>query len=276
MKYLEDLIFWINERERIRIKKEAGEPKPWTQDLILQHYRFCNVRREDDRVTKWVHNNWLKPHLGEPSVAFAMGVARMVNWPDTLADLGYPEPWDRRHFERVLGDRAARGAKVWTSAYMITGGYSPGGEPKERIIGRVLDGLHEQLIRHPLHEGDTLDIIHDAVMVPGIGQFLGAQIVADVKWDPKHRATDDWWTWCAPGPGSMMGLNFLLEKDTAKNWANGEFIREVNNLRQIIQAETAQLLDAQNTQNCLCEFSKYVRAKHFGKRLKSAYTPYGG
>ena len=45
------LVYYINERESIRKLREAGYPKPWTQDKILQTYRFCNVNREDDTVT---------------------------------------------------------------------------------------------------------------------------------------------------------------------------------------------------------------------------------
>ena len=49
---LNRLVYFITEREAIRLKKEAGEPKPWTSDPILQQYRFCNVRRMDDKVSK--------------------------------------------------------------------------------------------------------------------------------------------------------------------------------------------------------------------------------
>ena len=33
---LDRLLYWIKERESIRLKKEAGEPKPWTDDEILR------------------------------------------------------------------------------------------------------------------------------------------------------------------------------------------------------------------------------------------------
>lgn len=54
MKETEALLNFIAERERIRIKKEAGQPWPWTNDPILRDYKFCCVRREDDRVTKGI------------------------------------------------------------------------------------------------------------------------------------------------------------------------------------------------------------------------------
>jgi len=34
----ERLVYWIREREAIRLKKEAGQPRPWTDDEILDTY----------------------------------------------------------------------------------------------------------------------------------------------------------------------------------------------------------------------------------------------
>ena len=39
----DDLIAFIKEREAIRIAKEAGQPRPWTSDAILNTYRFCKA-----------------------------------------------------------------------------------------------------------------------------------------------------------------------------------------------------------------------------------------
>lgn len=272
MKYLDDLLFWVGERERIRIARESGANPPWTRDPILQTYRFCNVRREDDRVTRWIHNNWLRPNDNHYNLAFAMGVARMVNLPETLEELGFPHNWDPLHFVSVLGRRKAQGLKVWTSAYMITGGYSAGGESKEVIIARVLDNLYAQLnsTATMVVMGDSLEVLASKVTVPGIGSFLSGQIVADLKHSPAFHQAKDWLTWCTPGPGSCQGLNYLHEYEN-HNWTTEEFQGAVWKVREILRQSGTEL-DAQNVQNCLCEFSKYVRAKHFGKRLKSTYV----
>ena len=51
---LDILVYWMIERDRIRTAKEAGKPKPWTTDPLLRDYRWCNVRRMDDRVSVWL------------------------------------------------------------------------------------------------------------------------------------------------------------------------------------------------------------------------------
>ena len=75
------LLYFIGERERIRIRRANGEPPPWTDDPILREWSFCNVRREDDRVTRWIAEDWRVPHVDDPDLWFAMVIARFVNWP---------------------------------------------------------------------------------------------------------------------------------------------------------------------------------------------------
>jgi len=87
------LCYWICEREAIRLLKEAGEPPPGTTDPILSAWSFTNVHREDDRVSRWLAANWRTPHADDRDLWFAMCVARLVNWPPTLAELGYAAPW---------------------------------------------------------------------------------------------------------------------------------------------------------------------------------------
>lgn len=272
MKYLQDLYHWIDERERIRLKRLNGLPGPWTSDPVLREYRFCNVNRAHDRVTQWIWTNWMRPNEGHPNLTLAMGVARMVNLPETLADLGFPYVWNPQEFVRVLAGRKAVGLKCWTSAYMITGGYSKGGESKEVIIARVLDSLHGALGIDPIVPGDTLDVASQKLMVPGIGTFLSAQIIADLKYTPLLADAPDWFSWCAPGPGSTMGLHFLLDRSLATHVSPTQFMEEVNTVRALLESHGI-VLDAQNVQNCLCELSKYIRAKYQGRRLKTRFIP---
>ena len=189
-----------------------------------------------------------------------------------------PYAWRPDHFIKVLADRKARGDKVWTSAYMITGGFSAGGESKEIIIARVLSQAYKNLrnTATAIAKGDSLAVAASKIVCPGIGSFLSAQIVADLKYDQHLIHAKDWNTWCSPGPGSTMGLNFLHGRDPGTSTTEERFMKEVHEVQAILKKEVQFHLCAQNTQNCLCEFSKYVRAKHFGRRLKSQYRPYNG
>jgi hypothetical protein len=65
--HTEEFMKFIVEREAVRAAREYGKPWPWTADPILQQYKFCNVQREDDRVTRWVATNWRKDYATDPN-----------------------------------------------------------------------------------------------------------------------------------------------------------------------------------------------------------------
>ena len=85
---IEPAIYWITERESICKRREAGDPAPWTSDPILRAYRFCNVRREDDAVTRHVAKAWREPNSDDEQLWFAMSVACFTNLTATIDELG--------------------------------------------------------------------------------------------------------------------------------------------------------------------------------------------
>lgn len=52
-----DFFGYARARQSILNKRRAGLPRPWTEDAILQTFSFCNVFREDDKVTMWFKKN---------------------------------------------------------------------------------------------------------------------------------------------------------------------------------------------------------------------------
>ena len=52
-------VYWVKERMAVLTNRMAFDnPKPWSDDPIFQSTYFCNVRREDDKVTRWIRMNW--------------------------------------------------------------------------------------------------------------------------------------------------------------------------------------------------------------------------
>jgi hypothetical protein len=194
-----------------------------------------------------------------------MAVARLVNWPDTLAALGYPTPWDRDHFVAVLQARAAEGAKVWGDAYNISNAGKS--RPKVEVVADVLDALwaRRKALR-PREDDSLLGFCARLKAMDGFASFMAAQVVADVKYAEPLRSARDWWTFAAPSPGSKRGLNRAMGRPVDAPWRNDDTWRAVlARLQEAIAPELERIglgrLCAQDLQNCLCEFDKYERVR---------------
>lgn len=237
----------------------------WTDDPILKRFRFCNVYRELDTVTDWLRVHWREPNADHPDVWHAMLVARHINNVPMLEALGRATlPWNPDRFIKLAKARKAAGERVWSAAYII-GTRNPG-DKAEYIADHVLTPLwfkREQVRPRP---GDTLTGWHMSLgLWYGMGSFLAAQVVADTKHTGPLKEASDWHSFCASGPGSRRGLNRVLSRPYKAPWQEDEFRLRVDELRLALAPLFKGMgwlpPDGQDTQNVLCEFDKYERAR---------------
>lgn len=274
---LKEFIYFVNERWSIHQKRLQGLPAPWTKDEILQTYRFTNIRREDDRVTIWIKKNWLDPHSTDyDTVVFAMALARLVNLPSMLKVLGYPSRWNPERFVRLMDERREAGLTAYNNSYMInavgaTKGQSKAGYLAECVLGPIWK--NRQHLGNLARTGVALKDLQAALMsFHGFGGgFMSGQVVADIKWLPSMRKAVDWSTFAVSGPGSRRGMCWVrgmepLPRYNENEW-KGDLVTLMSNVRNRMPVE----LDAQNLQNCLCEFSKYCKVKYLGRRAKQKF-----
>lgn len=271
----EDLFAFIQERWNIYAKKEMGYPKPWTEDKILQSYRFCNVHRENDTVTKWVAENIRSPHRGDDNLWFNLVIARLVNWPESLEALGYYKEWNPDHFISTLNERASKDEKVFSGAYIVsTNGVAM---PKPQYLAsKVLTPLWAQKASLKPHSADLLYTYYGRLSkFIGLGSFLTAQVIADLKYCPPLSAAPDWRTWSASGPGSRRGINRVFSRFTHNPCRDDVYQKLMALLHPTIdkwcQIGGIPPLHAQDLQNCLCEFDKYERVRLGEGRPRSTY-----
>ena len=78
---------FCRERENIRLEREMGSPKPWTDDPIFQKGRFLNVFREDDRGSKAILHFAKNLEQDLPTLIHALFFARWCNRQETLDKL---------------------------------------------------------------------------------------------------------------------------------------------------------------------------------------------
>lgn len=277
---------WIRERETIRTKKEELHlPAPWTADSILGAYRFCNVRREDDRVTRWVQDHVRAPFVDHPLLWLMICICRQINWPATLKELIETEgAWPShvsftpRRIGEVLNVRQKRGEKIYTGAYMIPAPGTPGSDKQVHIAEVVLGDLYRRAAEFGQSadwQERSLQATHALIrQSSGWGPFLAYQAVVDMRFSERLLAqAPDASTWAAAGPGTLRGLNRLHSRDVDAPLTQEQALREMQAIYKIAVHETGVPMDFSDVPNVLCETDKYLRVQLGQGRPRAKYVP---
>ncbi len=327
---------WVNERHAIYIRKEiragadpadlwvppgvdleeadpehfAARPDgPLTRDPVLATYRFCNLFRELDRVTRWIDTNIRKPFAHHPNLWLMLAIARYVNWPWTLSmligdpeapetDRIYPGAWPSHEgftpekLGDALDDISSMGRKVYTGAYMIRAESNPEAEwyswTKQQYIARIVIGrlwedreVWERHLRGVNHDDGQpfLQGVWERFQQPryiGWGPFMAYQVVVDMRHTRYLRDAPDINTWAALGPGSRRGLNRLAGRPVDYPLKQAEGLAEMCALwegQDAWRAPWVPRIELSDIQNCLCEVDKWLRASRGEGRPRASYVP---
>lgn len=283
MKPIDRLAHWIKEREKARRAKKAEEPKPWTTDEVIQQYRFCNVRRMDDKVSQWLMENWYVPFFNHKNIVIAACIARFFNKPESL-DMITPwvfdspkgKPWSWPEIKEAVCTvmRTAReeGMTIFNGAYMVRGN---DGIDK---VSSVMDHYVESVVAKKLHlnlETSSMEYAWaDLKECYGWGSFMAGQVVADLRWAMKGAWVDKF-EWAPIGPGSKRGMNILHDRPLEHPLPQEQFGKELtelmSKLKKILPEAITARLEAIDYQNCLCEISGYEKVLWQRGRKKQLY-----
>jgi hypothetical protein len=284
---VEKFVAFISEREAIRIRRHVMKKEwPWTDDPILQQYRFTNVHREDDAVSKH-YQNIVRDRYGDSSLVLpATVIYRWFNRPWNILDNG-----DRTgsSCEAIFGRTATHPRSIFDlyinsgSLYVlqdcisqleppyVTGAYLIPSKPGYSKAEGVLQYIDEWMQRDWHGQWDLwrrkgpplLSEMYEWLNGNGLGSFMRGQIIADLKYVQFMLKVPDWWIWATPGPGSMKGLNIVIGRDMNTPWHKGEWLATLESVSEQVTPLLAgygmEKLHNQDLQNCLCEWSKYTK-----------------
>jgi len=273
-----DLYFyWIHERETIRINKEVlrHEP-PWTDDPILQKFKFCQVFREEDRTTRWFKRHIRNVWRDDPEVLMATVIFRWFNFIETGRTLV-------RHNLHIEWDRKKAIEEITKQDKWVTGAYivkTPNRMDKVTGVAECISHMwsdREKLVDQILATESlekSWEILRD---YPYMGPFMAYEVITDLRHTYLLRDAKDILTWANAGPGAMRGLNRLAGRDLDFSRRSHPWNDEMRELWEISRERlNSNLIDLsrfemREIEGGLCEFDKYSRILNEEGRTRSVY-----
>lgn len=287
--------YFAAERQNIFYKKLNGEDAPWTDDLILQEYKFCNSYRASDRVSQYLIKNVIYngKKYSDENMIFRIILFKIFNKEDTweyLIDKLGDITLDNFSFERyckTLEQARNEGIKIYTDAYMSCAnkafGYDKKHENHIALIEKMFikDKMQDKIINSKTME-EAFNILRDYEL---IGNFMAYQLVTDINYSEVTDFSEREFT--VAGPGSERGIKkcFIdlegMSKEDVIKWMCDHQDEEFNRLGIEFKNLGGRPLQYIDCQNLFCELDKYCRQavpelKSNRTKIKKKYVPKSG
>ena len=298
---LDEFFAYANEREETRLRKEAGQPFPWTDDPILREYKFTNVNRFNDKTSRMLNQYTYAPYRDGDmeSILLNCAISRYFGTWEFSKAVGWKDykTYDPDSLLGLAKDRISMGQRVFTGAYIITnGGISA---PKEDVVvGTYLDALYKAiptLVELAQMTRSWRQVAQAMMKVNGFGGsgFMTKETLLDTMFTnfwpsskvvqgPLVSIPDDYWSWTPIGPGGRRGVARVLGFDdvdlegSRRIRGNEEGCHET--LMEIFHAQEGRWkffetnpLAPTDIQFVLCEFDKYERTRLGQGKPRSRY-----
>tara|TARA_R110002020_G_scaffold75827_5_gene192648 strand:+ start:4160 stop:4993 length:834 start_codon:yes stop_codon:yes gene_type:complete len=268
---VERFFYWINERIRIQEHKDQGDAWPWTDDPILQEYKFTNAFRERDRTTVWFRKRIRDPLRMQPEVYMATVIFRwfnLIQTGETLLRHNLHIDWDPEKAYDVITPQD----KWITGAYMIK---SPTSMNKVRGICKTITTLWDDrqrfLDRCPWETLEGMSRFLEGY--PFLGPFLAYELTTDLRHTFVGFRASDILTWANAGPGAMRGLNRIHGRDLDYTSKKHDWCSEMRELLTLSWMKHSLDFELREIEHSLCEFDKYERVRLKQGAPRSKYTP---
>lgn len=284
--------YFAYERQNIFWKKINGENAPWTNDKILQEYKFCNSYGVNDRVSQYLLKNVIyngKKYSNE-DMLFRILLFKLFNKESTwellinnFEDVTL-KTFSMEEYSKVLEEAILNGVKIYNDAYISCANKAFGYDRKHdnhlALLNKMFkeDRIQEKIIKCKTME-EAFNIIKS---YPLIGNFMSYQLVTDINYSEVVDWKEDEFT--VVGPGSRRGIKKcfidkgnMTDEDIIKYMYKHQDIefKRLNLEFKRISNRPLQLIDCQNI---FCELDKYCREaipnlKSNRTKIKKHYVP---
>lgn len=282
--------YFAFERQNIFINKKEGKKAPWTNDRILQEYKFCNTYRVNDRVSQYLirHVIYNGKEYSAKDMIFRIILFKLFNKESTWELLEKEtgditlDKFDFNKFSKILENAAKNGCAIYNDAYISCANKAFGYDRKHdnhlALLRKMFfeDKIYDMLLNCN-NMKEAFDIIKS---YPLIGNFLAYQLITDINYSEVVNFNENEFT--VVGPGSKRGIKKCFI--STGNLSNEEIIKYMYNHQdeefkrlgydfKRIGSRPLQLIDCQNL---FCEIDKYCREacpnlKSNRKKIKKKY-----
>jgi len=282
---IKDLAYWINERHHIYLRKLYNCPKPWTDDPILQQYKFTNAFRQLDKGTIALTNMLLQESYNKSEIHqtvkldlifFNICWYRYFNWYEHAKNLGFINSYEE--VENYIKERHKNNQRIFTGAWMTTGVFC---EDKHITYLRACKDAWNRrfaFIKY-IEENNSLEKVSNKLQeLYMIGKFLAYEIACDLRFTSLLKNATDKLIWANMGPGAQRGLKRLgLPYGNQQQGLTSMQLlyRRLINTKNILGSHIfncEQPFELREVEHSLCEFDKYMRVKMGEGRPRSRYS----
>jgi hypothetical protein len=292
------LAHWIKERYLIHLKKDVLHmSSPWTDDEILNQYRFTNVRREHDKETRWLIEHVCSVQdLSPTDKLLNIVLFRMINKSQTVQ--GFMPIRDFKNPKEI--EHACQVLRSFPQDYnLFTGVFMTSGMQKycNRAVGKsdntaiscliyCANQVYDSIV-DALQKTYAVDFFVKINSISGIGRFLAYQIFVDWTYCPESLFSEN--CFVVAGPGAIRGLSYLFTDnggltpeeqlfwlrdnwDKLLEWLNIDWTPD----KLLIDLPMEdRFMNVMSLQNCMCELSKYMKTLLGTGRPRARYNPGG-
>lgn len=286
-KQLKYFWYWINERHRIYLAKEANKPWPWTDDKILMNYKFTNPFRQNDRVTVEWRKRFLKllgtgKKMSDGDLIFHVCLFRLFNWPQTYDALYHGmSKWNMAKAVAIIDNMKKEGKQIFTGAYIVPNlGLTT---PKHHMICQTLDDIYKARgeVAAALKDDNSMQAACIVLrQFNSVGPFIAYEIACDLRHTRILCDARDILSWANPGPGAQRGIHRLLTG--THKWSGAARPDYQALMRALLKMAPKKLkkwvkksewpFEMREIEHSLCEYDKYMRVKMKQGKPRSRYT----
>jgi hypothetical protein len=258
------------ERQNVFYKKLKKQSEPYTNDIILQKFKFCNAYRVLDRVSQFLLKEVIygKKKYGYEDTVFRILFFKIFNLPSTWVEV-------EKHFKEIslktfefdkysqFLTNLKKTKPIYNNAYIMCANKVFGFHSKhENHLYLLKKMFQEDNLPKKLANCNTFeDAFYVIVSYPLIGNFLAYQYTTDLNYSDYFNWDDNSFT--VAGPGSKRGIQKVFgkvknfEQKIMETYANQE--KQLNYFGLNFNYLKNHKLSPIDIQNLFCEFDKYLR-----------------